>query len=131
MNTRKRKASSKHEDTITEKKLIKQDTSNKVTATNNLYWPFDQVALLGKGAFGQVQLLYHHSKGNLYAGKMFRNEAEFFKEVTLLQTLNHDNIIRCMHVMNDSLTIVLPVYTINLEELITGNRENKNGLNKL
>ena len=128
MNSRKRKASSKLDDTITEKTLKKDDATNQVQATNNLYWSFDQVALLGKGTFGQVQLMYHHSKGNLYAGKMFRNENDFSKEVSLLQPLNHDNIIRCVHVMDDVLTIVLPVYTINLEELVIGNRENKNGL---
>lgn len=129
MPNRKRKAPSNDIDPITKKVIIKDHGT--VLETNQLYWPFDHIALLGRGSFGNVQLFYHHTKGHLYAGKLFKNETEYTKELSLLKMFHHENVIECVHSLSDTLTIILKVYTINLEELVTRNVENHLGLSQI
>ena len=49
-------------------KIIKKN-DNSAEPTDELYWPFKQPVVLGRGGFGMVQLWYHHSKGTLFAVK--------------------------------------------------------------
>lgn len=99
-------------------------------STDTLYWPLNSPAVLGKGTFGNVQIYYHHSKGSLFAGKVFKDKLWFQQECELVRKLDSENVIKYIYSIEESQVILFDLYTTTLEELINNNIENATGLSE-
>ncbi|VEU22962.1 DEKNAAC104263 [Brettanomyces naardenensis] len=64
---------------------------------------FEKVALLGKGAFGQVYKVHHEPSGRMFAMKTVRFVSDdedvdaILKEILIMKNLDHPNIVRLYH----------------------------------
>jgi len=122
--SRKRKTQQTNE---TSAKTVKTNDGD-VQPSNVLYWSFSQPALLGKGGFGNVQIWYHHTNGQLYAGKSFKKPQDYHDELARVKLLDHENVIKYVHSYDEQQVIVFDLFACSLHELVTNYTANLFGL---
>ncbi len=110
---------------------MKKSDDRPPEATKNLYWSFENPAILGRGSFGNVQIWYHHSKGVLCAAKSFRSDADFRYELQNVRELDHENVVRCLGSYEDQRVILYNLCSTTLKELIEEDARNHFGIDEL
>ncbi len=100
-------------------------------ATKNLYWSFENPAILGRGSFGNVQIWFHHSKGILCAAKSFKADADFRYELEHVRDIEHENVIRCLGSYENQRVILYNLCTTTLKEILEEDTKNHFGVGEL
>ena len=103
---------------------------NKVNDSG--FTTFTQVAKLGNGSFGNVQIWINYSTSKIYAGKMFSNKDDFLREYAQVfklkpvfpreeeqdSKLKYANVLTPVKVLENANVILYNLYSYNLEEML-------------
>lgn len=114
--------------TVPDAKIFATNNRNPL-GTNKLYQPL-KGTILGTGAFGNVNIWYHHSSFSLCAAKSFKEEESFTKEFDIIKGLKHSNVVCLLTSYKDQLTLIFEMFSYSLHELIYKNVENELGLSE-
>lgn len=132
MSSRKRKHEKR--DSFVEQQSSAKAPKNERTLTEDkkaLYWSFKPRVMLGKGSFGEVEVRFHHSKGNLCATKIFKSHLDYDSEIQHVRRLNHDNVIQVLDTDEMDDVIHFKIASCTLEDLVEKNICNTLGLSEL